>query len=206
MLASPLLTLRRASTARVTTNEDGLYIAPNLLPATYELTFTAPGFRTDVRSGIELTVGATVTLNMTMQVGGSKEIVQVQTEAPDVQLATSDISAVVNATTVRELPLNGRSWTDLATLQPGVNRIQTQPDFSAGHGSGKPRVRTTVDYLRRAAAAEQLSLGRRQPQRLRQWSPRQRVGREPGCRCDSGIFRPDQQLLGGVWQDVRRRG
>src|SRR6202140_2532150 len=120
----------------VTTNEDGLYIAPNLLPATYELTFTASGFRTDVRSGIELTVGATVTLNTTMQVGGSKETVQVQTEAPDVQLAPSDISAVVNATTVRELPLNGRSWTDLATLQPGVNRIQTQPDFSAGTARG----------------------------------------------------------------------
>ncbi len=120
----------------VTTNEDGLYIAPNLLPATYELTFTAPGFRTDVRSGIELTVGATVTLNTTMQVGGSKEVIQVQTEAPDVQLATSDISAVVNATTVRELPLNGRSWTDLATLQPGVNRILTQPDFAAGTDRG----------------------------------------------------------------------
>jgi len=71
-----------------------------------------------------------------MQVGGSKEIVQVQTEAPDVQLATSDIGAVVNATTVRELPLNGRSWTDLATLQPGVNRILTQPDFSAGTDRG----------------------------------------------------------------------
>src|SRR6202163_3789819 len=120
----------------VTTNEDGIYIAPNLLPATYELTFTAPGFRTDVRTGIELTVGATVSLNMTMQVGGSKEIVQVQTEAPDVQLATSDIGAVVNATTVRELPLNGRSWTDLATLQPGVNRILTQPDFAAGTDRG----------------------------------------------------------------------
>src|ERR1700686_2794266 len=120
----------------VTTNEDGLYIAPNLLPATYELTFTSPGFRTDVRSGIELTVGATVSLNMTMQVGGSKEIVQVQTEAPDVQLASSDISAVVNATTVRELPLNGRSWTDLAALQPGVDTIHTQPDFSQGTDRG----------------------------------------------------------------------
>src|SRR5216683_2161785 len=66
----------------VTTNEDGLYIAPNLLPASYELTFTAPGFKTDVRTGIELTVGATVTSNMTMQVGTTKETIQVQTEAP----------------------------------------------------------------------------------------------------------------------------
>jgi len=39
---------------------------------------------------------------------------------------------VVNATTVRELPLNGRSWTDLAALQPGVDTIQTQPTFAVG--------------------------------------------------------------------------
>src|ERR1700676_4786087 len=83
----------------VTTNEDGLYIAPNLLPATYELTFTASGFRTDVRSGIELTVGATVTMNMTMQVGGSKETVQVQTEAPDGRFAPPNTRAVVTPPT-----------------------------------------------------------------------------------------------------------
>ena len=120
----------------VTTNENGIFIAPNLLPASYELTFTAAGFKTDVRRGIELTVGATVTLSVTLQVGTVQETVQVQSEAPEVQLSTSDISAVVNATTVRELPLNGRSWTDLATLQPGVARIQTQPDFSAGTDRG----------------------------------------------------------------------
>jgi len=55
---------------------------------------------------------------------------------PAVQLASSDISAVVNATTVRELPLNGRSWTDLAALQPGVDTIQTQPTFSTGADRG----------------------------------------------------------------------
>lgn len=120
----------------VTTNEDGLYIAPNLVPASYVLKYAAPGFKSEEKRGIELTVGATVTINMTMQVGAASETVEVQTEAPDVQVASSEIGAVVNATTVRELPLNGRSWTDLATLQPGVNRIQTQPDFSAGTDRG----------------------------------------------------------------------
>src|SRR5882757_3822305 len=120
----------------VTTNSDGFYNAPNLQAGSYELSFTAPGFKTDVKKGITLTVGAAAVLDQTMQIGTTIETVQVQTDAPDVQLASSDISAVVNATTVRELPLNGRSWTDLATLQPGVNRIQTQPDFSAGTDRG----------------------------------------------------------------------
>jgi len=120
----------------VTTNTDGFYTAPNLLPGTYDLTFTAPGFKTDLKKGILLTVGAAAALDLTMQIGTIIETVLVQTEVPDVQLTTSDIGAVVNATTVRELPLNGRSWTDLATLQPGVNRIQTQPDFAAGTDRG----------------------------------------------------------------------
>ncbi len=120
----------------VTTNTDGVYTAPNLLPGTYDLTFTAAGFKTEVRSGIGLTVGGTLVIDLTLKVGATVETVQVQTEAPTVQLSSSDISAVVNATTVRELPLNGRSWTDLATLQPGVARIQTQPDFAQGTDRG----------------------------------------------------------------------
>src|SRR5258705_13457060 len=123
-------------TRNLTTNSDGFYTAPNLQAGSYELTFTAPGFRTETKKAITLTVGASLVADLTLQIGTAIETVQVQTDVPDVQLASSDISAVVNATTVRELPLNGRSWTDLATLQPGVNRIQTQPDFSAGTDRG----------------------------------------------------------------------
>jgi Carboxypeptidase regulatory-like domain/TonB dependent receptor-like, beta-barrel/TonB-dependent Receptor Plug Domain len=115
----------------------GFYLAPNLLPGTYEVTASAPGFATEVQTGITLTVGAQQVLNLTLRVGRTTEKVQVQGEAPAVQLATSSLSAVVNSTTVRELPLNGRSWTDLATLQPGVDAIQTQPAFSAGPDRGK---------------------------------------------------------------------
>src|ERR1700732_2950594 len=116
----------------VTTGAAGFYSAPNLLPVSYEVTVTAPGFSTEVRSGLTLTVGAQQLLNITMKVGQVSEKVQVTGEAPVVQLATSSISAVVNSTTVRELPLNGRSWTDLATLQPGVDAIQTQVSFAIG--------------------------------------------------------------------------
>jgi len=120
----------------VTTNDEGFYSAPNLLPGTYEMKFSAAGFKTESRGGIELTVGASVGLDQGLRVGSNFETVVVQSEVPAVQLSTSDISAVVNATTVRELPLNGRSWTDLAQLQAGVNAIHTQPDFSAGTDRG----------------------------------------------------------------------
>src|SRR6184192_1291803 len=123
-------------TRDVTTNDGGFYSAPNLLPGTYQAKFSAKGFKTEARNGIALTVGATEVLDLTMKVGTAVETIQVTGEAPAVQLATSDISAVVNATTVRELPLNGRSWTDLATLQPGVDAIHTQPDFAAGTDRG----------------------------------------------------------------------
>ena len=118
------------------TNGDGLYTAPNLLPGTYQLSFKAAGFKTEVRTGIPLTVGATQVVDLSMQIGTALEKIEVSTEAPAVQVTSSEISAVVDATTVRELPLNGRSWTDLAELQPGVSTITTQPTFAAGTDRG----------------------------------------------------------------------
>src|SRR5712675_1889210 len=120
----------------VSTNKDGFYIAANLLPAEYQVTISASGFNTEIKTGIKINVGAQQEFNLTLQVGTVTHRVEVTAEAPAVQLASSDISATVEATTVRELPLNGRSWTDLAALQPGVDTIQTQPSFSSGADRG----------------------------------------------------------------------
>jgi outer membrane receptor protein involved in Fe transport len=122
-------------TRNIASDAAGFYIAPNLLPGNYEISVSAPGFATQVRADINLGVGAQQVLNVTMQVGQVTEKIQVTGAAPAVQLATSSISAVVNSTTVRELPLNGRSWTDLAALQPGVGAIETQRPFISTAGS-----------------------------------------------------------------------
>src|SRR6266581_9389365 len=120
-----------------TTSTAGFYSVPNLLPGTYEIRAAAQGFSSVVQTGITLTVGEQQVLNFTLQVGQITQTVEVTTEAPNVQLASSSISAVINSTTVRELPLNGRSWTDLATLQPGVNStLQIQTDFAVGGDRG----------------------------------------------------------------------
>jgi hypothetical protein len=120
----------------VTTNSDGFYTAVNLLPGTYQVRISAAGFNTETKSGITMNVGGQQTFDLTLQVGTVTHTVEVTTEAPAVQVTSSEISATVNATTVRELPLNGRSWTDLAALQPGVETIQTQPSFATGSDRG----------------------------------------------------------------------
>ncbi len=124
-------------TRNSTTSAAGFYSAPNLLPGTYEIRAAAQGFSSQVQTGIKLTVGEQQILDFTLQVGQMTQTVEVTTEAPTVQLASSAISAVVGATTVVELPLNGRSWTDLATLQPGVNALSIlQPTFEVGTDRG----------------------------------------------------------------------
>jgi outer membrane receptor protein involved in Fe transport len=120
----------------VTTNADGFYTAVNLLPGEYQFTISATGFNTEIKTGITMNVGAQQTFDLPLHVGTVSHTVQVTTDAPAVQLTSSEISATVNATTVRELPLNGRSWTDLAALQPGVDTIQTQPSFATGSDRG----------------------------------------------------------------------
>ena len=120
-----------------TASAAGFYSVPNLLPGTYEIKTTAQGFSTEVKTGVTLTVGEQQVLDFTLQVGKTSQTVVVTTEAPNVELASSSISATVNSTTVRELPLNGRSWTDLAALQPGVSAVsQIQTDFAVGGDRG----------------------------------------------------------------------
>src|SRR6266566_3309435 len=121
----------------VTTDSDGFYTAPNFVPGIYEVRATAPGFSTKVQSGIQLTVGAKQVLNIRMAVGQVSETVQVTVEAPQVELMSSTLGNVVNSTTVVELPLNGRDWAQLATLESGVNTLQTQitGGFTAPRGN-----------------------------------------------------------------------
>lgn len=116
-------------TTSITADSSGLYSAPNLLPGTYDVTVTASGFATQIESNITLAVGQQQSLNITLKVGQATQKIEVTGAAPAVQLTTSTISAQVNSNTVRELPLNGRDWTQLAALQPGVDKIETQMSY-----------------------------------------------------------------------------
>jgi outer membrane receptor protein involved in Fe transport len=131
VVPNALVSIKDAATGNsrdVTANQDGFYSAPNLAPAVYDATASAPGFASEVEKGVTLTVGGQQVLDFTIKVGEVTQSVEVTGEAPLVDLVSSALSAEVNSTTVRELPLNGRDWTSLATLQPGVVPLQTQMD------------------------------------------------------------------------------
>jgi hypothetical protein len=121
----------------VTSNSDGFYAAPNLIPGPYEIKTSSPGFSTQVQRNLILTVGAQVTFNPSLVLGKITETVVVTDVPPSVQISSSANSATVDGTTVRELPLNGRDWTTLATLEPGVTSIPNQATtgFSANKGN-----------------------------------------------------------------------
>ena len=111
----------------------------------------------DTRTDVTLAVGTQQILNFTLGVEAVNQSVQVTSEAYAVDLATSSIGAVINGRTIRELPLNGRSWTDLAILQPGVLAVETQSPFTGGPNRGNRGFENEVAIKWRASSAEQLS-------------------------------------------------
>jgi len=118
-------------TANAVTNSVGVFSAPNLPPGVYDISASAVGFSTLIRKGITLTVGEELVLNLDLPMGNSSTQIEVNTEAPTVDLANATVGGLVNETTVEALPLNGRSWSDLAILAPGVHLVGNQPLISS---------------------------------------------------------------------------
>ncbi len=110
-------------------NDSGDYVFPDLPVGTYSLTFDLTGFKKAVRHGIALDVNQVITLNLTMQLGGAQEVVDVTSEAPLVETSSTQLGAVVNNRSVNELPLNARDSYQFLQLQPGV---QSQLGSSGG--------------------------------------------------------------------------
>jgi len=109
----------------VTTGQRGFYSSANLAPGTYEMTVEASGFSTQVRTGIAVAVGAKLVVNVTMQTGESSQVFREALAVAAEDQAATTAGANVSASTVRDSPLNGRDWTQLAGLQAGVTGVQT---------------------------------------------------------------------------------
>ena len=119
------LTVKRITTGEIisiSAKEDGSFRVANLLPGDYEVSASAPGLAT-ASTQVTIRPGAVQKADITLQVSNA-------------QAGSSAVSGVVSSQSVRELPLNGRSASDLAALEPGVATARTQSTGQGQYGFG----------------------------------------------------------------------
>ncbi len=134
----------------VQTDADGTFSVPSLPPGAYDVLIEASGFQPAI-SPAEVATGATTTVRVTLQVSTKTEAITVVGASPLVDLESSRVQGIVGRTQIENLPLNGRSFMNLATLQPGVtvnlgNPAQFNAQFNVSVlGGPASRTAITVD-------------------------------------------------------------
>ncbi len=118
------------------TTDAGLYSLVRLPAGTYSLTFEKAGFKSAKRSNVTVSVGAPVSIDVTLEVGAVTESVTVSEAAGAIETTRSQTSTVVNEKLIRDLPINGRNFLDFTTLTPGVVRDPRGGDLSFGGQRG----------------------------------------------------------------------
>jgi hypothetical protein len=125
--ATVVITNLETGTERsLVTDDSGRFNAPALPVGRYEISASKTGFRTDRRTSIALVVGQREEVNLELQVGDVHQIVEVPAVPTYVQITTEDISGLVGERQVKDLPLNGRSYDQLLTLNPGIVNYTSQ--------------------------------------------------------------------------------
>ena len=125
------------ATRESVSDDEGRFRLPNLTLGTYQVQASLAGFQTSVRTGIELTVGREAVLNFDLRVGELTEEVMVTGDAPLVETTRAALTDLVDQSQIRDLPLNGRSFTDLTFLQPGVvSTSRNRSTYSSTGGGG----------------------------------------------------------------------
>jgi hypothetical protein len=124
-------------TRTASTGPEGRYVIAQLPPGVYELRAELAQFKPHVRPQVPLAVAQSLTLNITLEVGDLTTETIVTAATPLVNTASSELSYLVTSQQIEQIPLNGRNYTDLALLQPGVNAFPHRDGGSVvAHGLG----------------------------------------------------------------------
>jgi outer membrane receptor protein involved in Fe transport len=117
-----------------TTNDAGYYYIADVQPGSYELKVSRQGFRTAVQTGITLVVNQTATFNLTLSPGSTTESIEVQASALALETSTSELGVAVVRQQVNDLPLNGRNFTQILNLTPGVSTVNVSQNSQGSGG------------------------------------------------------------------------
>ncbi len=128
IVAGASITVKNTQTGAVTpvtANEQGRYVAPDLVVGTYDIQAQMKGFQTQVHSGVVLAVGSNAVVDFSLVVGQVTETVTVEGATTQVETTSAAISALVAPQQMQDLPLNGRDFEQLILLAPGVQSVTT---------------------------------------------------------------------------------
>jgi hypothetical protein len=114
------------------TDNAGRYAAPSLEVGKYEISAEKEGFRAEVKTGITVAIGQRAEVNLMLAVGTVKQSISVSETALQLAVTTADFSGLVGEAQVKDLPLNGRSYDQLLTLNPGVVNYTSQRSGGIG--------------------------------------------------------------------------
>lgn len=115
-------------------NGAGIYSFIDVLPATYTMKVTKEGFNTLSEPEFVMQVNQTATYDFRLKVGSTQQTVEVEAAAVAIQASTSELGTVINEESVRDLPLNGRNFTQLLTLTPGASPVSVAQNSGGGGG------------------------------------------------------------------------
>jgi len=124
------------ATREVQSGASGEYVFLEVPVGTYEIDATSQGFKKYARKGIVLDLNEVVSVDLTLQIGGSTEVVEVTGAPPVVDTTSTQLGAVVNEQAVSQLPLNARDTYQLLQLQPGVQGVGGSDLFYGSNQSG----------------------------------------------------------------------
>jgi len=123
----------RGINRETTSNSDGEYSVPALPPGSYDVSIAAPGFKKYEAKGVILRVGQKARNDVNMQVGATTtEVTVMGTNVAQVETQSSDLSGTVTGKEISQLQLNGRNFTQLVTLVPGVSNQTGADEASVG--------------------------------------------------------------------------
>ena len=116
-------------------NDSGEYLFVQIPPGSYSLSVEAAGFKKFLQSEFTLEVAQVAAVDITLDVGSTAEVVEVRSEAPLLEAASSTLGEVVNSLTTESLPLNGRNVMQLVALTPGINTTPSYRTNAVGNGA-----------------------------------------------------------------------
>ncbi|MCM3905650.1 MAG: carboxypeptidase-like regulatory domain-containing protein, partial [Pyrinomonadaceae bacterium] len=123
-----ILEERTGFSRTVVANDEGFYSAPSLPFGRYSVSAAPQGFKKTVSTGLELHVNENLVVNLTLEIGPVTETVTVPNETTQVETRSGEVSSLISAKQVTELPLNGRNYAQFVLMVPGVS--PTNNDFN----------------------------------------------------------------------------